>query len=133
VRARIGSARCRAAWVAACGATIGLAAAAAAQAAPDPVAGGATFRARCAICHAIVGQQTKVGPSLAGIVGRPAGKAPGARYSAALGRADFRWTPARLDAFLADPAAVVPGTAMAVRLADPAQRADVVAYLATLK
>ena len=38
-----------------------------------------------------------------------------------------------LDEFLVNPSAKVPGTAMAGVLTDPQQRADVIAYLATLK
>ena len=39
----------------------------------------------------------------------------------------------RLDEFLTNPSAKVPGTAMIGILNDPQQRADVIAYLATLK
>eukprot|EP01030_Chromulinospumella_sphaerica_P022329 gene22329-22304_t len=43
------------------------------------------------------------------------------------------WTTANLDAYLAKPAATVPGTKMLVGVANPEQRAAVIAYLATLK
>jgi cytochrome c len=41
--------------------------------------------------------------------------------------------PATLDPFLTDPMKKVPGTAMPQSVPDPAQRADIIAYLATLK
>jgi cytochrome c len=43
------------------------------------------------------------------------------------------WSAETLDEFLADPNAEVPGTPMAGVLTDPQQRADVIAYLSTLK
>ena len=48
--------------------------------------------------------------------------------------ADITWGPEILDKYLAEPRVVVPGTSMAfagVRKAD--ERADLIAYLATLK
>ena len=39
------------------------------------------------------------------------------------------WTAQRLDAFLADPASLAPGTPMTYRMEDPAERAAVVAFL----
>ena len=35
-----------------------------------------------------------------------------------------------MDRFLADPATAIPGTAMPIRIADPKQRADLIAYFA---
>ena len=43
------------------------------------------------------------------------------------------WSAETLDEFLANPNAKVPGTAMIGILTDPQQRADVIAYLSTLK
>jgi cytochrome c2 len=43
------------------------------------------------------------------------------------------WSAETLDEFLVNPNAKVPGTAMIGMLADPQQRADVIAYLSTLK
>ena len=108
---------------------------AAAEVAGDPAAGAAVFRA-CKGCH-IVGDdaRNRVGPVLNGVIGAPAGQIEGFRYSGALRDAandGLRWTPEALDAFLADPRGVVPGTRMSFRgLPDPRDRADVIAYLAT--
>jgi cytochrome c len=75
-----------------------------------------------------------VGPSLFGVVGRKAGTAPsllGATEN--LKNYGVTWSAETLDEFLADPSAKVPNTPMAGVLADPQQRADVIAYLSTLK
>jgi len=98
----------------------------------DPVKGKAAF-AVCAMCHSDFAGKNNIGPSLFGVVGRTAGTVPGFKYSTAM-KAAGAWTPARLDAFIASPKAVVPGTAMPYAgLKDAAKRADIVAYLATLK
>jgi cytochrome c len=48
--------------------------------------------------------------------------------------AGFSWTPQKLDAYIAHPAEVVPGNRMAFAgIPDAKQRADLVAYLRTLK
>ena len=43
------------------------------------------------------------------------------------------WNENTLDRWLTDPQAFVPGAAMFFRLDDPSERADVIAYLMTLK
>jgi cytochrome c len=112
-------------------AAIAVAAPAAAQGAPD---GKRLYTARCAQCHwdpAKPGEQQRIGPGLRGIVGRPAAANPAfKRYSAALRQSKIVWTPANLDAYLANPRAKVPGTSMAYAgLRAPAERAAVIAYL----
>lgn len=114
-----------------------LAAAGVAQTAPAPDAahGQAIFREQCGLCHTggpgdgDGGQ----GPDLVGVVGRKAAAAPDFPYTAALKASGLTWTPAALDHFLTDPTAAVPGTAMGVALPDPKDRADLVAYLASLR
>ena len=92
---------------------------------------------RCAVCHSPESGKHKMGPSLAGVVGRPAASAEGFSYSAAMqahGGAGVAWTPNPLDQFLADPRGVVPRTRMAFPgLKDETDRADVIEYLQTLK
>ena len=58
------------------------------------------FKKNCAICHTLEAGKNKIGPSLAGVVGRKAGSVPGFAYSAAnknsgghLGRTDARYLP----------------------------------------
>jgi len=101
-----------------------------AAASGDAAAGQAVFEDRCTMCHAPAGGGQ--GPSLKGVVGRKAGMLPGFSYSDALSASGLTWTAANLDRFLAGPQDFVPGTAMQVMIADPAQRRDLIAYLATL-
>ncbi|MGE8133022.1 c-type cytochrome [Novosphingobium subterraneum] len=101
-----------------------------AQAKGDPVAGKKIFM-RCIACHAVQpGAGAKMGPNLAGVVGRKAAAAPGFKYSAAMQKATLKWDDATLDKWLTRPAAVVPGTSMAFAgLPNAADRANVIAYL----
>jgi cytochrome c len=89
----------------------------------------------CPACHGVTKEDnSKVGPSLFGVVGRKAGTAPSLLgASENLKKYGVTWSAETLDEFLADPNAKVPGTPMAGILADPEQRADVIAYLSTLK
>jgi cytochrome c len=58
---------------------------------------------------------------------------PGFDYSAELKSVGGIWTPEQLDRFLTDPTAFAPGTRMGYAgVADPVERAALVAYLATL-
>src|SRR5262245_2779735 len=99
---------------------------------PAAVAEGQTFfQQRCKGCHSTEpGQTSALGPNLAAVVGRPAASTE-FRYSAALKASGLTWTPENLDAYLAAPVKLVPGTRMFVSIPDPAQRAAVVEYLAT--
>lgn len=101
-----------------------------AQAKGDPVAGKKIFM-RCVACHAVQpGAGAKMGPNLAGVVGRKAAAAPGFKYSAAMQKAKLKWDDATLDKWLTRPSAVVPGTSMAFAgLPNAADRANVIAYL----
>ncbi len=100
----------------------------------DAVKGAALFKSRCAMCHSVEADKPKAtAPTLAGIVGRKAGSLPQARYSTALKASGLTWTPATLDKFLTSPRDVVKGTNMIIKLAQPQDRADVIAYFATLK
>lgn len=101
-----------------------------AQAKGDPVAGKKIFM-RCVACHAVQpGAGAKMGPNLAGVVGRKSGLAPGFKYSAAMQKAKLTWNDATLDKWLTKPSALVPGTSMAFPgLPNPADRANVIAYL----
>ena len=85
---------------------------------------------KCAACHALTPGLHGIGPSLSGAFGRPAASAANYRYSAELEGSGLVWDAATLDAFLENPRAMVPGTRMAFSgLKDPAQRAQVIAYM----
>lgn len=88
----------------------------------------------CPACHGVTPEDNaKVGPNLIGVVGRKAGTVPSLLVSENLKKYGVIWSAETLDEFLADPNAKVPGTPMAGRLVDPQERADVIAYLHTLK
>lgn len=114
-------------------AAAGALAATSAFAAP-PAAGAQVFARSCAMCHTTnVGGANKLGPNLAGISGRKAGSIPGFRYSPAMAKAGVTWNPKTLDTFLTKPSGMVPGNRMGFAgIKDPAQRAALVAYLASL-
>ncbi|MNE68950.1 Cytochrome c2 [compost metagenome] len=68
----------------------------------DASAGRQMFEAKCSACHALT--QTRVGPKLAGVVGRPIGSVPGFTYSSDLAQANNTWSTEQLDEFLSAPA-----------------------------
>jgi cytochrome c len=102
--------------------------------AADPAAGQAVFRAQCSICHSVQAGRNMIGPSLFGVVGRKTGAEAGFHYSTANQNANLTWTPDVLDKYLLSPRAVVPGTKMTFAgQKDATKRADLIAYLETLK
>lgn len=105
-----------------------------AQTAGDPIKGKALFL-QCAACHSTVaGQPHKVGPNIAGVYGAAAGTRPGYTYSPAMRGAQVRWDDATLLRFITRPSEVVPRTKMVFAgIADPAKRANLLAYIKTLR
>lgn len=70
----------------------------------------------CAACHSLQPGINLSGPSLAGLWGRKAGTLESyGRYSKALKGLDAVWDEDTLNAWLADPQAMAPGTSMAFR------------------
>jgi cytochrome c len=105
-----------------------------AMAAGDATVGQAIFHSKCALCHSVAAGQNRVGPSLFGVVGRKAGSVPGFNYSEANKNSGKTWDEATLDNYLTNPKAAVPGTKMIFPgLPEAADRANVIAYLVTLK
>lgn len=113
-----------------------------AMAAGDPAAGVQIFK-KCAACHSTDAGVNKVGPSLAGVMGKPAGSAASYNYSPALKAAAAKglvWDEATLAAYVENPRkylAEKSGDAsllnkMPFSLPDAQQRADVAAYLKSL-
>src|ERR1700692_574753 len=95
---------------------------------------GNCFQSQCAMCHGVTPGAAGIGPSVAGVYGKPAASVPGYQYSPALIAAKLVWNDATLDKFLTSPQSDVPGTKMPFAgMTDAGQRADVIAYLATLK
>jgi cytochrome c len=104
----------------------------ASYAAGDSAAGQHVF-AKCAGCHSTSPGVNKIGPSLAGVVGRKSGAVAGYSYSPAMKSAGITWDDAALDKFLASPGGFVHGTKMFINVPSSADRQNVIAYLSTLK
>jgi len=106
--------------------------AAAASASPEQLRRGQRLFLRCSACHDLTDATVaRIGPNLSGVVGRKAGTLADYHYSAALKNSSLVWDAATLDRWLTDPAALVPGTAMAFGgLPNPADRQAIIAYLA---
>jgi len=102
--------------------------------AADPAAGQAVFQSSCGICHSVQPGQNKIGPTLSGVVGRKTGSVPGYTYSPPNQAANLTWDAATLDRYLESPRGVIPGTKMTYGgVKDAEKRANLIAYLATLK
>lgn len=96
----------------------------------DAVHGRSLYQA-CSGCHSL--DDNDVGPRHRGVVGRKAGAVPGYSYSPALKGSGLVWTPERLDKWLTNPQALVPGAKMFFSVASAQNRADIIAYLAQQK
>lgn len=85
----------------------------------------------CKACHSLdKGGPNMIGPALYGFIGRDAGTREGFEYSAAMRNADFVWTPAALDAWLAQPGRFLPGNRMTFAgVPDRQDRANLIAFL----
>jgi cytochrome c2 len=92
------------------------------------------YEAQCALCHGLGEGEAGQGPDLNGVLGRPFAGAKDYPYTDGLqAKGDVSWTAQSLDAFLKDPQAVAPGTSMPIAVGDAADRADLIAFLATTK
>jgi cytochrome c len=109
--------------------------AAPALAAGNPGEGEKVFKRVCTSCHIPTAEGPKrLGPTLFGVIGRKSGAVEGFRYSEANKNANIVWSVENLDPYLTDPKKVIPGTIMAFAgVKKPDERADLIAYLATLK
>ena len=89
------------------------------------------FNNHCRNCHSFKADDNRIGPSLHGIVGKPAGQVKGyGKYSGALD--GLTWDEATLDKWIADPGSVIPGNGMSPPYSgidDPAIRKRIIAFL----
>ena len=97
----------------------------------DVQKGTALYQQHCTACHAI--DSNKIGPAHRGVMGRRVGSLPGYKYSAELAASRLRWTPQTLNKWLGDPEDLVNGQRMGFLIENEQERADLIAYLATLK
>jgi cytochrome c len=98
------------------------------------VARGEQSAKKCASCHTFdKNGRNLLGPNLRGIVGRAKGSMTGVSYSPAMKGQKGNWTLEDLDAYIQNPRAMVPGTAMAFPgIPKGSERADLLAYLNNL-
>ena len=91
--------------------------------------------AQCGVCHAVTkGAPNGIGPNLNGVVGKTAGAVTGFNYSTALKTSKLVWNAATLDKWITNPMKLVPGSRMPYAgQADAKKRAEIVAYMKTLK
>jgi cytochrome c len=97
----------------------------------DAIRGQRAWKVECRSCHTI--DQNYLGPKHRGLIGRRVGKLKGYNFSPALARSNLVWDEALLDRWIADPEQVVRGQWMGYRVDSAQTRADLIAYLATLK
>jgi cytochrome c len=97
--------------------------------AADIAAGERVFRSQCMGCHSVEPERNRAGPTLHKLIDRPSGVVEGFDYSTAMLDAGIVWDHETLDAFLADPAGVVPGTKMVFWGLREDDRRRVIAYL----
>jgi len=86
------------------------------------------FNDKCGDCHT-VDPPSGTAPALKGVVGRKIASLTDFQYSDALKAKGGTWTEAALDAFIANPKAYAPGTAMTAGAGDPGDRQAIIAYL----
>lgn len=103
------------------------------EAAPaDP--GAVLFEKRCAQCHSLARGKNGNGPSLHGVINRPAASEPGFKYSRAMRQMatedSLNWSEEYLAAFVAQPSQLVPGTRMAFAgMENEEDRAALIAWI----
>jgi len=89
----------------------------------DYMKGKQAFQGRCSACHTLAADSGDIaGPNLWQVFDRVAGDKAEFAFSETLKQAGFKWTPARLDAWLADPAGYLPGNIMGIP--EPVPEAD---------
>jgi cytochrome c2 len=93
------------------------------------------FATVCGGCHKVEGGTNLIGPDLLHVYGRKVASEENFReYSPALKKVSGKWDEEKLDKFLTNPQAMVPGTAMPFQgIADPGERAAIIGYLKSIR
>lgn len=97
----------------------------------DAKRGKQLYETRCTACHSVT--ENGVGPKHQGVLGRKAGGVKDYSYSDALEKSTLVWDRKQLEVWLTEPEKLIAGQKMGFRLEKAQDRADVVAYLASLK
>jgi cytochrome c len=100
------------------------------RAAEEADRGKALFEKRCTGCHSL--DRNKEGPNLRGVYGRPAGTAPGFKYSEALRASHFVWDEQRLEQWLTDTQSLVEDNNMDFHVPKADERVEIIRFLKTL-
>ena len=90
------------------------------------------FQRKCSVCHTLTGDgERRAGPTLAGIIGRPAGVIAGFAYSDTLKDSDIVWSDDTLSAlFDLGPEHYIPGSKMPMqRIVKADDRRDLIEFL----
>jgi cytochrome c len=95
-----------------------------------PLEAAALFKQQCGTCHTTsLSDPPRQGPPLVKVIGQRAGGVEGFHYSPGFAQADFVWDEIKLDEWLMNPQAVIPGAIMTYRQARPEIRAAIITYL----
>ena len=97
----------------------------------DAARGKAIFERRCTGCHAL--DSNREGPHLRGVYGRTAGTVPDFEYSAAIRKSGIVWNDANIERWLRGTDEFIPGNNMGFRVPKAQDRADVVAFLKSVR
>lgn len=98
----------------------------------DAAAGRKIYQNKCLSCHGDAKTKGTLGPSLVGLIGRKASDPGDGTKSRAMSEANFVWTEAVLDEYLAAPSTKVHGTIMPIGISRAQDRADLIAYIKTM-
>ncbi|MBL4615873.1 MAG: c-type cytochrome [Magnetovibrio sp.] len=91
--------------------------------------GAKLFKKKCAACHTLEAGKHKIGPSLAGIIGKQAGQQDFKKYKALKG-SDIIWDEANLDAWITNPKKFIgKRTSMVVKIKKAEDRAAIIEYM----
>lgn len=91
--------------------------------------GAKLFKKKCGTCHTMEEGKHKVGPSLAGIIGRQAGTTSFKKYKALKG-ATFTWDEENIDKWIANPKKFIgKPTAMTAKIKKEKERKLIIGFL----
>jgi cytochrome c len=99
----------------------------------DAAAGRKIYQNKCLSCHGDAKTKGSLGPTLVGIIGRHASDPGQGATSRAMSEANFVWTETVLDEYLAAPGNKVHGTIMPIGISGAQDRADLIAYITTMR